>query len=310
MTTRQVSTRDGVRLHVEISGDGPPLLFIHEFAGDHRSWQPQVDHFAARYRCIGYAARGFPPSDVPSDLAAYSQDHAVSDAVAVLDGLGVDRAHVVGLSMGGFAALHLALRHPERTLSIVVGGTGYGAAPEAREQFRRECQTIADAITTEGMAPFAERYAVGPARVQLQNKNPTAWQTFATQLAEHSGEGAALTMLGVQRERPSLYDLTDELSRLGVPALILVGDEDDGCLEASLMLKRTVPTAGLAVLPRTGHTSNLEDPTAFNRAVDDFLSAVRDGAWTQRDPRSLARGITGMDAAPAAEPLGRSAGAG
>jgi pimeloyl-ACP methyl ester carboxylesterase len=299
MTTHRVTTSDGVRLHVETSGEGPPLLFIHEFAGDHRSWQPQVDAFGDAYRCIVYAARGFPPSDVPSDLAAYSQDHAVSDAVAVLDGLGIDRAHVVGLSMGGFAALHLALRHPERTLSIVVGGTGYGAAPEARDQFRSECQAIADRITSEGTAAFAERYAVGPARVQLQNKNPAAWRTFAAQLAEHSAEGAALTMLGVQRERPSLYDLTGELGRLGVPALILVGDEDDGCLETSLLLKRTIPTAGLTVLPRTGHTSNLEDPAAFNRAVEDFLDLVEDGAWTPRDPRSLARGITGMEEEPA-----------
>ena len=302
MTSHDVTAPDGVRLHVEVSGDGPPLLFIHEFAGDHRSWQPQIDHFAERYRCIVYAARGFPPSDVPGDLGSYSQDHAVADAVAVLDGLGVDRAHVVGLSMGGFTALHLALRHPERTLSVVVGGTGYGAAPAARDQFRRECQAIADAIRSDGMAAFAERYAVGTARVQLQNKNPAAWRTFAAQLAEHSAEGAALTMLGVQRERPSLYDLTDGLSGLRVPALILVGDEDDGCLETSLMLKRTVLTAGLAVLPRTGHTSNLEDPAAFNRAVDDFLGAVQAGAWAQRDARSLARGITGMDA----EPLGQS----
>jgi pimeloyl-ACP methyl ester carboxylesterase len=308
MTTYQITAFDGVRLHVEVSGDGPPLLFIHEFAGDHRSWQPQVDHFNERYRCIVFAARGFPPSDVPNDLAAYSQDHAVSDAVAVLDGLGVEQAHVVGLSMGGFAALHLVLRHPERTLSVVAGGTGYGAAPEARNQFRRECQAIADSIKSEGTAAFAERYAVGPARVQLQNKNPAAWRTFAAQLAEHSAEGAALTMLGVQRERPSLYDLTDELSRLTVPALILVGDEDDGCLETSLMLKRTIPTAGLAVLARTGHTSNLEDPAAFNRTVEDFLTVVVDGAWTPRDPRSLARGITGMDEEPAAEALGPSAG--
>jgi len=304
MTTREVITADGVRLHVETTGDGPPLLFIHEFAGDHRSWQPQVEHFGRRHRCVVYAARGFPPSGVPSDLAVYSQDHAVNDAVAVLDGLGIEQTHVVGLSMGGFAALHLALRHPERTLSAVVGGTGYGAAHEARDQFRRECRAIADAIRSEGTPAFAERYAVGPARVQLQNKNPEAWRTFAAQLAEHSAEGAALTMLGVQRERPSLYDLTDELGRLTVPTLILVGDEDDGCLETSLMLKRTIPTAGLAILPRTGHTSNLEDPATFNGVVESFLTAVADGSWAARDPRSLARGITGMEEEPEAEPLG------
>jgi hypothetical protein len=103
-------------------------------------------------------------------------------------------------------------------------------------------------------------------------------------------------MLGVQRERPSLYDLAGELAQVQVPMLILVGDEDDGCLEPSLMLKRTVPSAGLTVLPRTGHTSNLEDPQTFNRAVGEFIAAVDEGRWSLRDPRSLARGITGMAA--------------
>ncbi len=288
-------TADGTRLYVEEHGRGPALLFIHEFAGDHRSWEPQVSHFRPRYRCITYAARGYPPSDVPTQLESYSQQQAVDDALVVLDGLCVDRAHVVGLSMGGFCALHLGLRAPDRTRSLVVAGCGYGAAPESQDRFRRESAAIADAFGSEGAATVAPRYAVGPARVQLQNRNPAAWETFARQLAEHDSRGAALTMLGVQSRRPSLYDMSADLAAMRVPLLILAGDEDDGCLEASLMLKRTIPTAGLLVLPQTGHTSNLEDPGAFNRAVEEFLEAVTHGQWGQRDPRSQTGSITGMD---------------
>jgi pimeloyl-ACP methyl ester carboxylesterase len=289
------TTTDGHRLYVEQHGSGEPILFIHEFAGDHRSWKPQVDHFRDRYQCIVYAARGYPPSDVPSELDAYSQARAVDDALAVLDGLGIDRAHVVGLSMGGFCALHFGLRAPERASSLVVGGVGYGAAPDAQERFRRESTAIAEAFRTEGAAAVAPRYAVGPARVQFQNRNRPAWEEFERALAEHSSEGSALTMLGVQVRRPSLYALRDELAALHVPTLILAGDEDDGCLDASVMMKRTIPSAGLLMLPRTGHTANLEEPHVFNRALEEFLGAVERGEWRDRDPRSQTGSITGMD---------------
>jgi pimeloyl-ACP methyl ester carboxylesterase len=290
-----VPTNDGYRLYVEEAGEGEPLLFIHEFAGDHRSWKPQVEHFRDRYRCVVYAARGYPPSDVPTELDAYSQARAVDDALAVLDALGIEQAHVVGLSMGGFCALHLALRAPERTRSLVVAGVGYGAAPEAQERFRRESAAIAEAFRTEGAAAVAPRYAVGPARVQLQNRNPSAWEEFVRALAEHSSEGAALTMLGVQSRRPSLYAMEDELRALHVPMLILAGDEDDGCLDASVMMKRVIPSAGLVILPRTGHTANLEDPAVFNGAVEGLFGAVERGQWGDRDPRSQTGSITGMD---------------
>jgi pimeloyl-ACP methyl ester carboxylesterase len=292
-----VTADDGVRLHAEATGEagtGAPLLFIHEFAGDHRSWEPQVRFFSASYRCITYSARGYPPSDVPGDVASYSQERAVADAIAVLDGLGVDRAHVAGLSMGGFTALHLALRHPARLISAVVAGAGYGAQPERTEAFRAECQATAAAFESEGSERVAARYAVGPARVQFQNKNPRGWAEFAAALGEHSALGSALTMRGVQAARPSLYQLRDELAQVRTPVLLVVGDEDEGCLEPALMLKRTIPTAGLAVLPRTGHTANLEEPDVFNGVVDRFLGAVERGAWRPRDPRSLSASTTGM----------------
>jgi pimeloyl-ACP methyl ester carboxylesterase len=286
---------DGVRLYWEESGSGAPLLFVHEFAGDHRSFAPQVEHFRDRYRCLVYDARGYPPSDVPVDESAYSQQRAVADAVTVLDAAGVGRSHVVGVSMGGFCTLHLGLRHPERASALVIAGVGYGAHPDAAPAFRQECEAIAAAFAAEGSAKVAERYAVGPARVQFQDKNRADWDVFARQLAEHDADGAARTMLGVQRLRPSLYDLRDELAAMTVPVLIVVGDEDEGCLEADLMLKRTIPTSGLAILPRTGHTCNLEEPEVFNALVERFLDAVDRGAITPRDPRSLGASVTGME---------------
>ena len=289
-----IVTDDGVALYAESTGAGQPLLFIHEFAGDHRSWEPQVRFFCPGYRCVTYAARGYPPSAVPEDPAAYSQQRAVVDAVAVLDGLGIDRAHVAGLSMGGFTALHLALRHPERVLSAVVAGAGYGAQPERAAAFRAECLATAAAFEAEGAPQVAQRYAVGPARVQFQRKNPRGWAEFAAALAGHSAMGSALTMRGVQAARPSLYALRDDLATIAAPMLLVVGDEDEGCLEPALMLKRAIASAGLVVLPRTGHTANLEEPGVFNEAVDRFLAAVVRGAWRPRDPRSLSASTTGM----------------
>jgi len=290
----KAQSTDGVELYYEERGSGAPLLFVHEFAGDHRSWEQQVRRFDGEYRCITYAARGYPPSTVPTSLEAYSQAHAVEDAVAVLDAAGAGSAHVVGLSMGGFATLHVLLRHPDRVRSAVVAGVGYGSQPEKGEQFRNESHALASAFESKGSAKVAETYAVGPARVQLQNKNPEAWRVFADALAAHDPTGAALTMRGVQAGRPSLYDLQDELRAVRTPVLILSGDEDEGSLEPSLMLKRMIPTSGLMVLPRTGHTANLEDPEAFNDAVGAFLAAVSKGDWRERDPRTQTTSIMGV----------------
>lgn len=288
------SADTGVSLHVEETGTGPTLLFIHEFAGDHRSWNPQVRNFARRFRCVTYSARGYPPSSVPSELSLYSQQHAVQDALDVLDALEVDSAHIVGLSMGGFCALHLALQAPDRVKSAVIAGVGYGAASDQREAFREECELIARAFEEDGSAAVALRYSVGPARVQFQNKDPLGHAEFAEMLAQHSNVGSALTMRGFQKERPSLFDFSDQLRRLSVPLLILVGDEDEGAVDVSVTLKRMVPSSGLMVFPRSGHTLNLEEPALFNSTVESFFASVITGSWGTRDPRSRSGSTTGM----------------
>ena len=288
-----LTTDDGVRLFCEEAGAGVPIVFVHEFAGDHRSYEPQLRHFARRYRCIAYNARGYPPSDVPADGAAYSQDRARDDIRAVLDGLGIDRAHIVGISMGGFAVLHFGLAYPERARSLVIAGCGYGAAPDKRAQFAAEAELSAQRFETLGMETAALAYALGPTRVQFQNKDPRGWQEFADQLAEHSTEGAARTMRGVQARRPSLFDLTDRMAAITAPTLVMIGDEDWPCLEPALLMKRTISSAGLVVMPGTGHTLNLEEPADFNAHLDRFFHTVDSGAWRPRDPRAMAGNILG-----------------
>ena len=291
-----LTTDDGVRLAYEDTGSGAPVVFVHEFAGDLRSWEPQVRHLSRRYRCITWNARGFPPSDVPDDPGAYSQDRARDDVLAVLDALDIDRAHVVGLSMGGFATLHFGLAHPGRARSLVVAGVGYGAEPDQRERFRSEADTTARVLRTEGMAAWAGAYSLGPTRVQFQNKDPRGWREFADMLAEHSAAGSAHTQQGVQKERPSVFDLAGAMRELTVPTLLVTGDEDWPCLVPSVFMKRTIPGAGLLVVPNTGHTVNLEEPAAFNAALADFFAQVDAGRWPTRDPRAVSESITGMKA--------------
>ena len=235
-----------------------------------------------------------PPVAGSADPAAYSQQHAVDDAVAVLDAHSAGAAHVVGISMGGFAGLHLAMQHPQRVRSLVVAGTGYGARPHEVERFRGECDAIAEVIEDSGMVTFARQYMCGPSRVQLQNKDPRAWAEYTGWLGQHSAAGSAATMRGVQRERPSLYALEAELSALEMPVLILAGDEDDGCLDTSVWLKRVIPTAGLAILPKSGHTLNIEEPDLVNTLTADFLTQVTANAWPPRDPRAISGAITGF----------------
>ena len=286
-----VTAHDGVKLYYEEVGAGLPIVFVHEFAGDHRSYEPQMRHFARRYRCIAYNARGYPPSEVPATPASYSQDQARDDILAILDGLGLAQAHVAGLSMGGFATLHFGLKYPGRAQSLVVAGCGYGADPERRTQFQEEAEAAARRFETLDLNQSARAYALGPTRVQYQNKDPRGWEEFRAMLAEHSATGSALTLRGVQKLRPSLYDLMPAMRQMTVPTLIISGDEDDPCLEPALMMKRTIPSAALVVLPRTGHALNLEEPTAFNTSLTDFFHQVETGRWTLRDPRSLSGSI-------------------
>ncbi|MGH7060356.1 MAG: alpha/beta fold hydrolase [Stellaceae bacterium] len=290
----QLSTDDGVGLYYEETGSGTPIVFVHEFADDHRGYEGQLRYFGRRYRTVAFNARGYPPSDVPDAPERYSQHRARDDIRAVLDALAIEKAHIVGISMGGFATLHFGLAYPARALSLVVAGCGYGAEPGKRQQFHDETAKTIALIEGRGMGEASKTYAQGPSRVQFQNKDPRGWTEFAAHLAEHSTKGSALTMRGVQALRPSLWELTDGMRRLEVPTLVMTGDEDDPCLEPGLLMKRTIPSAALVVFPNTGHALNLEEPDLFNRSLDEFFHQVESGRWPRRDPRSVTGSILGV----------------
>ena len=274
-----LASTDGTSLYYEDNGSGDAILFIHEFAGNHRTWAGQIAALSGNYRCIAYSARGYPPSDVPEGDQNYGQDKAVSDAVAVLDSLGIEKAHIVGHSMGAYTALNVGIRHPDRCLSVAALGCGWGSRPDERETVRGLCEDIARMFREEPIADAAAKYARFPMRHTFEAKNPVDFAEFEKILAGLSPEGAALTMLNLQRDRPTLWDMEAALRDFSPPLLVLVGDEDHPCLDGSLFLKRTVPTAALQIVPRTGHTITMEEPDIVNAALRDYFAAATDGSW-------------------------------
>jgi pimeloyl-ACP methyl ester carboxylesterase len=271
---------NGVEIYYEEHGQGTPILFCHEFAGDYRSWEPQIRFFARRYRTIAYNARGYPPSSVPTEDAAYSEEQAIEDAYELLRFLGIDKAHIVGLSMGGNLSLKLGLAHPEVCLSLVVAGAGFGSTNPA--EFRADAAKTAAMIDSVGMEQFAETYGRGPSRLRFEQKDPHGFAELIVQLKEHSTLGAAMTMRNVQGKRKTVYEVADQLPSLTVPTLVISGDEDELALEPALLMKRKIPNSGLLIVPKTGHTVNLEEPGLFNQAVLDFITSVERDAWTPR----------------------------
>jgi pimeloyl-ACP methyl ester carboxylesterase len=281
-----ITSADGTRLYYEEAGSGTPVVFIHEFAGDYRTWEPQMRCFARSHRCVTFSARGYPPSDVPSDPARYGQDIARSDVVAIMDALGIDKAHVVGHSMGAYTALHVGIRHRERCISVTAAGCGWGsvADPAARVAMRKVAVQNAALFTEKGMVEAAAIYADNATRMTHKHKDPRGYAEFVKMLGEHSTLGHALTMSMLQARRPTLWDMETDLLRFSVPLLVIVGDEDDSCLEGSVFLKRTVPTAGLLVIPRSGHTVTSEEPAAVNAALAELFAAAETGRWLAHRP--------------------------
>jgi pimeloyl-ACP methyl ester carboxylesterase len=271
---------NGVEIFYQEAGSGFPLILSHEFAGSWESWKDQIRFFSRRYRVIAYNDRGYPPSSVPEDPALYSEEQSVEDLRALMDALGIPQAHIGGLSMGGAITLKFGIAHPERCRSLTIAGAGSGTTN--REQFLKEQNATATAFEQQGTAAVAEFYTRGPARVQLAAKDPLGFGEFVQLFRQHSAEGSAKTMRGVQMRRRSIYEVEEELRRVEVPALILVGDEDELCLEPALFMKRRMPNAGLSILPKSGHAINLEEPALYNQLVLDFLTRVEQGAWHPR----------------------------
>jgi proline iminopeptidase len=279
-------TGDKVRLHYEEAGSGTPIIFLHEFAADHTNWEPQMRYFSRGHRCIAYSARGYTPSDVPPSSEAYSYKHFYADALAVLDHLGIDKAHLVGLSMGSYSSLQIGLNAPQRAVSMTLAGVGSGSNLDNLEAFRKQCIANAEQFESIGSAEVAKVTREAPGRIPFLVKDPRGHADFYAALARHDAKGSANTMRGFQGGRPSIYTLTEAIAKVPTPALIICGDEDDACVEPSLFLKKHLPASGLTFFPKSGHVLNLEEPALFNEMVERFIGLVEAGRWGPRDSRS------------------------
>jgi len=276
-TARIRSTTGPIDLYYEETGEGFPLIWCHEYGGDYRSWEPQVRYFSRRYRVVTWNYRGYPPSEVPKDPNAYSVEILVDDLRGLMKHLGLRRAHIGGLSMGGGVALNFGIRYPELAESLVIAAAGSGTVE--REQFLKDAEARAGMFEREGPVAKQRSVAEAAARKGFALKDPRGWAEFLRNVLDHSGLGSALMMRGVQMRRKTIFELRSELEKMSVPSLIVVGDQDEPCLEPGLFMKRHIPHAGLVVMPMTGHTANIEEPALFNQVVSEFLASVESGRW-------------------------------
>src|SRR3954467_4092453 len=283
-------TTDDVRLYFEEAGNGTPIIFLHEFAADHTNWEPQMRYFSRRHRCVAYSARGYAPSDVPPSAELYTYKHFYTDALAVLDHLCLAKAHFVGLSIGSYWSLQVALNAPDGPISMTLGAVGSGSSLENLDAFRKECRANAEQYEAIGSAEVAKATREAPSRIPFLLKDPRGHAEFYQSLARHDATGSANTMRGFQGGRPSIYTLSETIAKVLTSALIMCGDEDDGSIEPSLFLKKHLPASGLAFFPKSGHVLNLEEPALFNEMVEHFIALVEAGRWPARDPRSIAAG--------------------
>ena len=274
-------TPDGVRLYYEEAGSGTPIVFVHEFSGDLRSWEPQIQHFSRRYRCVAFDARGYPPSDVPPRVSSYSHRTAVKDIAAVMRHLKIRKAHIMGCSMGAQSTLHFGINYPRMAITLTAIGAGAGSSSNRAEQ-QRMAEENARRYEKEGLAAVLERVRKAPNRVQLKRKNPRAWENFGERFVEHSAQGLANIQRAIQAKRPSLLTLEREFRALKVPTHMVVGDEDTAAMESSLFIKRTCAAARLTIAPATGHLVNVEEPELLNRLTEQFYALVESGHWRAR----------------------------
>jgi pimeloyl-ACP methyl ester carboxylesterase len=254
------------RLHAEVDGDGPVVLLVHGLGGSARNWGPQVRALRDRYRVVRFDARGHARSEAPTEPEAYAPEEHVADVGRVLDQVGAAHAVVGGLSMGAGLALRFALARPERVSALVLAafpGSHDGAG------FASVALAFADAIEQRGLEAAGAEFVWGD-DARLDSAAKLIKQGFM----EHPAHAVMWTLRRLIAAQPSVEELTPALTRVRVPALVIVGAGDRGSLEPSRMLAEALPAARLVVVPGAGHVVNLQAPKAFNAALLEFLRTL------------------------------------
>lgn len=268
---------DDVEIYYEDDGADSPVVFLHEYCADLRSWDDVAGAMTSGFRCIRPNFRGYPPSTTSSDPAAYSSDLLVADLKALLSHLDIKRAHIVGVATGGGIALNLAIRHPDLVASLVLIGPGAGSTD--REKWLIGADSLGKAIATKGISSLVDNMSTAPQRRALKLKNPIAWKKFIQGLEKLSPLGLSLTMANVLMTRRPLQELAGDIQKLTVPALIVVGDQDTPAFESCLFLRNSLLNSALYVLPCTGHMVPIEEPNLLLAVLSPFLEAIDKGRW-------------------------------
>jgi pimeloyl-ACP methyl ester carboxylesterase len=247
--------RDGVKIWYEADGRGPAILLTHGYTATSRMWRPQIRALRDRFRIIVWDLRGHGRSDSPEDPSLYSESIVIDDMAAVLDACGVDRAVVGGLSLGGYLSLAFHLRRPERVRALLLFDTGPGyRSEEGRKRWNELAERYARAFEERGLAALGTGSEV--------------------RAAEHgSARGLSLAARGILEQSDAR--VIDSLPGIAVPALVLWGERDEPFAKPGEYMASKIPGAQRVVIPGAGHAANLDQPDAFNAAVEQFLDRVQ-----------------------------------
>jgi len=243
-----------IEIDYEVTGSGPTLLLSHGYGSTRHMWDDQHHAFPG-WRVVSWDMRGHGQTDSPADPKAYSTSLTVADMRALLEHVGIERAVIAGLSLGGYVSLAFALAHPAMTRALVIcdSGPGYRNA-EARAGWNQRAFERAASLEAKGLDALARR-------------------SRETQQAVHrSAQGLAHAARGMLAQENS--QVIDGLAGLRVPTLIIVGDQDQPFVAPSEYMAKKIPGARLAVIPGAGHSSNLDQPEIFNRVLGEFLAGL------------------------------------
>jgi pimeloyl-ACP methyl ester carboxylesterase len=248
---------NGIKIRYDVRGDGPPVLLSHGYSATGRMWDGQLEAFSDRHRVIAWDMRGHGETESPGDPALYSAEATVADMKALLSHLGVARGVIGGLSLGGYVSLMFALSHPEMVRALVIcdSGPGYRNA-EAREAWNRRAHERAAELEARGLDALGAR--------SREMRESMRYHASAQGLA-HAARG----MLAQTGSR-----VIDSLPSIRVPTLVIVGDRDEPFLAPCRYIASKIPGARLEVIAGAGHSSNLDQPEAFNAVLSDFLRSL------------------------------------
>ena len=247
-------TRDGVEIHYEVHGEGPPILLTHGYSATCAMWGPQLEPLGRKFRVIVWDMRGHGESDAPDDPKAYSEEGTVGDMAAILDACDARQAVIGGLSLGGYMSLAFHVRHPERTRALMLFDTGPGYRNhEGRKRWNALAERYARAFEEKGLDALS-----GSAEVRTSR--------------HCSARGLAAAARGMLAQRDAR--VIESLPAVSVPTLVLWGADDESFVNPGEYMAKKIPGAVRVVIPGAGHAVNLDQPAAFNAAVIEFLESL------------------------------------